>query len=333
MVGVLIPLTIGCELSEVFAIGARSVNNDGKIVIRFAHHLSDTHSLGQEVHKFKEVVEKKSNGRIKVKIYSGGQLGDQRDLLEGLELGTVDMSLGDSGVVSNYYPKLGILDLPYVFEDMRHAKASMDGPLGEILKKGLSDHTGFRTLGIEPLDYRSTILAKRKVRSLEDFSGIKLRTLQSPQIINTFKSFEVMPISMPTGEAISGMETGIVDGMESNPEFMQSIKIWEIAKYYVDTKHEMTFETINISDQFYNSLPDNMKKVINESVEETVDWFYDFSIKKGNEGRQALREHGVQFLEVDMKPFKEAARPTVEEFVETYGLEDWYQLILEAKGK
>lgn len=304
-----------------------------EIVIKFGHHLPDTHSLGEQVLKFADLVNQKSNGKIKVEVYSNGQLGDQRDLLEGLKLGTVDMSLGDTGVVANYYPEIGILDLPYIFDGMEHSKAALNGPLGEKLKQGILEKAGFRTLGIEALSYRSTVLAKKEVNSFEDFSGLKLRTLQAPQIVETFKSFGVQPVAVPTGEAFSAMQTGVVDGMESNPEFLQSIKVWEVGKYFVDTKHNLTHETINISEQFYQKLPDDAKKIIEESVKEVVEWYHDYAIQKDEEARKALQDNGITFLNVDIEPFKKAALPTTEKFIKDNHLEELAKLIEEAKGK
>ncbi|WP_085524476.1 TRAP transporter substrate-binding protein [Tuberibacillus sp. Marseille-P3662] len=321
----LLTFTSGCGSSS----SSVSQSGEEKITIRFAYHLKDSFSLGKQVSRFEKLVEKKSDGKVEVKVYSNGQLGDQKALLDGLQQGTVDMSLGDAGVVANFYPKIGILDLPYVFKSIEHAKAAVSGALGDNLKKGISEQTDFITLGIEPLSYRSTVL-NEKVQSFQDFSGSKIRTLPSPIIVNTFKSFGVQPASLSTGEAFSAMETGTVDGMESNPEFLKSINAWEVADYFVDTRHNLTFETINISKNFYNNLPDKVQKIIKQSINETMDWFNKNSINFDKKSRKALKEHGVEFLDINIEPFKKAAKPAVKKYIKENDLQKMYKLIQDA---
>ncbi|MEW9674094.1 TRAP transporter substrate-binding protein [Ammoniphilus sp. 3BR4] len=312
---------------------AAKENTGEKITIKFGHHLSENHSLHEQVVKFGEIVSQKTNGQVQVEIYSNGQLGDQRDLLEGLKLGTVDMALGDSGVVANYYPQLGVLDLPYLFKDVDHSIRALDGELGGKLKEGILQTAGFRTLAIEPTAYRSVVLAKDTVKSIEDFKGLSVRTLQAPQIIETFNSFGAQPVAMPSGEAFTGMQTGAVDGMESNPEFLKSIKVWEAGKYYVDTTHSLTHETINISEQFYSKLPDDVKKAVEESVNETVVWFHDYTKQVDIDSRKALQDNGMTFVEFDLEPFKQAAVPVSEKLVKDNGWDEFYQLVKDAEGK
>ena len=339
----MLALTVGCgnstETGQSNTAGSsnpeakESAASDKPIVIKFGHHLADSHSLSEQVVKFADLVKEKSGGQMTVEIFSNGQIGDQRDLLEGLKLGTVNMSMGDAGLVSNYYPAMGILDLPYIFDSMEHAKAALDGEAGKKLKEGVLEVAGFRTLVIEPQSYRHVILGKKEISSFDEFNGLKLRTLQAPQIVETFKSFGSQPVALPTGEAFSAMQTGVVDGLESNAEFLQSIKIWEVGNYMVKTQHNLTNETFNISEQFYQSLSDEQKKIIEDSLQETVDWYFDYTQQKEEEAFKALADNGIKTIDIDVEHFKKTAIPTAEKFVKDNGLEELYQLIQDAKGK
>lgn len=313
--------------------GEASGGLNEKIVIKFGHHLADNHSLGEQVTYFAELVDEKSNGMIEIDVYSNGQLGDQRALLEGLQMGTVDMSLGDTAVMANLATDVGVLDLPYVFDSIEHAKkALLDGELGEKLKEAILEQTGIRTLVIEPLAYRGTVLAEgKKVESFEDFAGLKLRTLDAPQIVDTFTAFGVQPVALPTGEALSAMQTGVVDGLESNAEFLATISIWEVGKYWIDTQHNLTSQTINISDKVFNELPEEARNIIVEALNETVDWFLDHTVQRTEESLDRFLAEGMEFIEMDITPFKETAAPVVDKFVKDNGFEEYIQLIDNAR--
>lgn len=312
--------------------GGEAGGLDEKIVIKFGHHLADVHSLGQQVTKFAELVDEKSNGMIEIDVYSNGQLGDQRELLEGLQMGTVDMSLGDTGVVANYATDVGVLDLPYIYDDIYHTKRALDGELGDKLKEAILEDAGIRTLVIEPVAYRDTALVEsKKVESYDDFKGLKLRTLEAPQIVDAFKEFGVQPVALPTGEALSSMQTGVVDGLESNAEFLATISIWEIAKYWVETRHNMTQETINISEKLWQELPQEAQDIIVEALDESGEWYFDLAIQMNEEAVETFLENGMEIIDMDITPFMEAAQPTVDKFVKDNGLEEYMELIDNAR--
>jgi len=323
--------------------GTDSGNNGGQqassefepYTLKFGHHLAEDHILHKQVQKFAEILAEKTGGQVKVDIYPAGQLGQQKDLLEGLQLGTVDMTLVDTGVFANFYEPLAILDAPYLFDSVDQSVKALAGELGTKLKDGVYEKTGIRVLSFEPAAYRITVLVEDAVKdpnsfTLQDFKGLKIRTLDSPSVIKTFERFGAQPVSIPSGEVYTALQTHVVQGVESNPEFLRSIKIYEVSKYLVDTKHVLVHQAIGISDKTWNKLPENTRNAIQEAMDEATDWHNSVSKDADLNARDALKQAGMVFIEPDLQPFKEAAFPYTEQFVQEKGLQDLYELIKKA---
>ncbi len=301
------------------------------ITLRLAHHLPETDSNNQLALKFKENLEAKTDGQVVVEIYPNGQLGGQLDLLEAIKLGTVEMSMSDTGLLANYEPAIGILDMPYVFDSVEHAKVVMSGDIGQQLKDKVAATSGIRPITLEGVAFRNTFLKDVMIESLEDFKGIKVRTPNAPSIIATFDALGANPTAIPSGEAYTAIQTGVVNGMEGNPEFLSSIKIHEVANNWFETQHIMTCTALNISDKVYSELSEEIQVAINDSAEEALGYFYEFAGNADSEKREFLKEQGVNFYTLDKGPFREAVAPMVEEFVSEKGIEDIYQAIKDAR--
>ena len=159
------------------------------LTLRLGHHVPAEHSTNREFAQvFVDLVSEKSDGAIKVQNYPAGQLGGQRELLEGLELGTIDMSYADIGVVANYDLALGTLDLPYVFDNMDHAYRAMEDGLLDAVQARVADAGSFQVLGMIPVAFRDTLLAEKDVKTLDDLKGVKVRTPEAPVLIDTFRA-------------------------------------------------------------------------------------------------------------------------------------------------
>lgn len=336
----LLLLIIGCGTKDTSSTDFKEDQNVSveyeQMTLKFGHHLAEDHILSKQAAKFAELVSEKTDGKVKVDIYPAGQLGEQKDLLEGLQIGTVDMTVVDTGVLANFYEPLAILDAPYIFNSYDHAVNALKGELGKILKEDILSETGIRVLALEPTSFRSTALSEKAVKSvdnfsLQDFKGLKIRVSDSPSVIETFKRFGAQAVTIPSGEVYSAIESGVVSGMESNPEFLKSINANEVAKYLVDTKHVLVNQAIAISDSKYNSLPQNIQEVIQDAVNESTEWFIDVAEEADQEARKELEEKGMVIIEVDLTPYKEVAFPYTEQFIEDNDLENLYKLIQEEK--
>lgn len=345
----LLLLTVGCGDDSVSNANDTSNNSEPsekensdtdvefeEMTLSFGHHLNEDHILHKHVEKFKELLEKKTDGKITVEIFANGQLGQQRDLIDGLGIGTVDMTIVDTGVLANFYQPLAIIDAPYIIKDLEHGQRVLGGKVGEKFKSDILKETGIKVLSLQPTSYRSTALIKDAVENpkeftINDFEGLSVRVLDSPSVIEAFKRFNARPETIPTGEAYSAMESGVVQGMESNPAFLASISVEEVADYLVDTRHVLVSQAILMDGNKFSGYSEEVQNVIQEAVNESTDWFNSKTAEDDQNARNYLEENGVQIIDVDLEPFIEAAFPYTEQFVEKNGLQDIYELIKEAE--
>lgn len=330
-------LLVACGEDSTSSGEEESEEKFDSVSFKFGHHLEEDHILHEYAEKFADLSSEKTDGQVEISIHSNGQLGDQKELIDGIDMGTVDMTIVDTAVLTNFYKPLSVLDLPYVFDDLNHAVNALDGKLGNSLKEDIKNETGMKVLDLAPTSYRSTALTEKSVDSpdsfsLEDFSGMKVRTLDSPIMVKTFEKFGAKPATIPTGEAYSSMQTNVVDGMESNPEFLKSINAEEVAEYMVDTRHMLVNQAILMSDDKFNELSDETKNSIEEAMEEATQWFNDNTEEADNEAKSDLEERGIEIIEVDLDEFEDAVSEFKEEYIAENDMEEYEELIEEAKG-
>ncbi|WKS99167.1 TRAP transporter substrate-binding protein [Gallibacterium salpingitidis] len=300
--------------------------NVSATVLRLAHHMTTDNVNHILVSDFSEKLKEISSGNLTVDIYPNGILGGQVELFEGMKLGTVDMSISDTSIIGSYYPPIGILDLPYIFKDRDTIKKLFSSNIMKPMIDEITVKSGVRLLSIQPVAYRNIIL-KNPLKSSNDFSGIKIRTPNSPTLVDTIKHIGATPNPIPSGEAYTAIQTGVVDGMEGNPEFLSSIKINEVAKNWYETQHAMTFTALNISESKYQSLSKQEKEWIAQAVSYAVDNFYVKSHDTDQKWRNYLVDKGVIFNSVDLTLLKEKTAGMVNDFINKYNLQELYKEI------
>lgn len=302
------------------------------LTLRLGHHVPAEHSTNREFAQvFADLVSEKSDGAIEVQNYPAGQLGGQRELLEGLELGTIDMSYADIGVVANYDLALGTLDLPYVFDSMDHAYRAMEDGLLDAVQARVADAGSFQVIGMIPVAFRDTLLAEKDVETLNDLKGVKVRTPQAPVLIDTFRALGANPTPIPSGEAYTAIQTHVVDGMEGHKEFIYTIRVPEVAKHWIETKHNLTFNVLNISDITWNRLSEEQQAAITEAAAEASAHFRTANAEIDDQFREKLKAEGVTFSSPDLGPFREAVAPMIESFVADNGADDLWSIIEETR--
>ncbi|MGD6875762.1 TRAP transporter substrate-binding protein [Bacillus infantis] len=323
-------LLAGCGSNK--SSGSAQSSEDGTIELRLASHVPENHSTNKEyIEKFIELVESKSDGKVTVENYPNGQLGGQRELLEALELGSLDMSYSDVGLLANYDESIGILDLPFIFEDLDHAdKALVDG-VAEKIKAKIEESSQIKSISIIPVAFRGTLLKDEKIESVEDFKGLKIRVPESPVIVETFKALGANPVSIPSGEAYTAIQTDVVSGMEGHKEFIYSIKTQEVAKQWIETKHNLTFNTINISDKVFNNLTEDVQSILLEAAEEAAVHFHEKNKEIDGEYKEILKGEGVAFSEMDLEQLRKKTEPMIKKFISDNNAQDIFEIIENSK--
>jgi len=300
-----------------------------KVEIRIGSHLAADHSVVKTAEKFKELVEEESDGRITVAIHPNGELGDQKELVENLQLGAIEMTINDAGLLANFVPEVGLLDMPYLFTDYDHVHKTFDSEVGTALQEKMQEK-GIRSLAWFDSAFRNTFL-NEKAETLDDLNGVKIRTPEAPSVIETFSSWGAVATPLPWGELYTAMETGIVSGFEGSAESIYSAKMYEVSDYLLKTEHIFTALSLNISDTFYNGLSSEDQKIVSEAALEAGQFGRQLAMDLDEDYFNKLQEEGLEVIEVDKAPFVEAASKIADDYAKTVNAEDLVQQIRDLK--
>lgn len=276
--------------------------------IRIAHTHTEEGLYYKGTVKFKELVEARSKGRIKIEHFPNGQLGADKDIQEGVKLGTIEAGLSSSPVVSlDDYFKL--LDAPYLFVDRKHVAAVLDGEIGAKLAKPLED-IGIKHLGYWENGYRHITNNKRPINKPEDLAGIKLRVPESPVRMATFKAYGANPVAMPFTEVFGALQQGIIDGQENPLATIYQASIQDVQKYLSLTGHVYSAVHLLMNKKLFDSMPADLQKILVDAGRETA----VYTRQLGAEADAGLAEKmkatsAIQVNQADAKAFVAISKP------------------------
>ena len=281
--------------------------------------VSQNSHYGVAVDTFAREVEKRTGGRYKVQNFYSGALGAERESIEALQVGTLDLTMTSTGPVPNFVPEVAILDIPFLFRDYAHARAVLDGPIGQdMLQK-------FPAKGIVALawgenGFRHMTNSKRPVNVPDDLKGLKMRTMENPVHIQAYKAFGIIPTPMAFTEVFTALQQGTVDGQENPLSVISAAKFEQVQKYMTLTGHVYSPALILMSKAQWDKLSAADKQAFAEAAKEAV---------KANRARiddderkavADLRSKGMSVVEnVDKAKFQATLAPTFVEFGKKFG--------------
>ncbi len=294
-----------------------AADNDKVYTIKAAHMAADTNPWHYSLLEFEKLVEERSNGKIQVDTYYGGTLGYDRDLIEGMQAGTVDVAFVTTAPLSAFVPEVGVLDLPYVFKDWSQLESFLDSEPAKELST-LIDQKGLINIGFYPQGFRQATNNKGPINSMDDFKGMKIRVMQSDVFIDTFQALGASPVPMAWAEVPTSLQQGAIHGQENGILTNYSNKIWEIQKYMSLTSHCAYMTTMLGSKAKLGKLPEEYQKIIIEAGKEAT----LKGIKKiQNDEEQTLKDiqaKGMIVNEVDTTEFAKATEPVRKKFTDKY---------------
>lgn len=327
----------GCGSSGATNVPADSsadTSADKPIVIKIAFTDSEERTLYTEAEKFGEYVEAESDGRLKVELYPNGQLGGDKEALEAIQLGTLEATICGASVMGSFDKRLGMLDLPFLFDDYEEMTAAIvDGPLGELYS-GICEEYGFKVLAYDYDGARCISNNVRPIYTVDDCKGLKLRVMETDVYISLMKAFGANPTPMSFSELYTAMAQNVVDGQDNPPSIGYTSKFHEVQKYYSWTRHSFQNSPLFISKSFYESLPEDLQTIVSEGAKqmETAQRTAELANEKNTEALINESDTCTANEVTDRESFKEAARVVYDDFRELIG-EDEVNKILEAAGK
>lgn len=218
-------------LTLALASGAQA-----QIVMRNSISVAQNSHQGVGVDVLAAEVEKRTNGRIIIKNFYSGSLGGERESIESVQLGTQELAGTSTGPIPNFVPAVRILDIPFLFRDKAHARAVLDGPIGDALLKEF-DSKGFKALAWSENGVRHMTNSKRPVNTPDDLKGLKMRTMENPVHVAAYKGFGIITTPMAFPEVFTALQQGVVDGQENPLSVIMAAKFEQVQKYMTLTGH------------------------------------------------------------------------------------------------
>ena len=287
-----------------------------KISLKFALITPTTFPYYDGAAKFKEIVEKKSNGEIEVKIYPGAQLGASRDILEGILEEIIHIGIGDA-VLGNMAPIYSVFDLPFLVNGNDHMVKIAEGPIGVKVAKIIEEQSGFRVLAWFSTGSPCVQTKNTPVRKADDLNGLKIRVMEVPMLVDTMSALGANPTPLPYPETYMALKQGVIDGALLDLVSVTSMKVYEVVKHITDYRENPVWSSprpIVMNAEFFDGLPADMQKLIRESMLEAAAYQRGVFVSKEQQSMEELKKMGIMFSEVDYQSFKEKLGPVYEKW-------------------
>ena len=277
-----------------------------KVVLKLAHSLDVTHPVHKAMEYMAEKVKEKSDGRMQIQIFPSEQLGTEKENIESLQLGYLAMTKTSTAVMEGFVPRMKIFGIPYLFRDSEHYWKVLKGPIGKGLLLAGQDK-GLRGLCYYDAGARS-FYAKKEIDSPADLVGLKIRVMNSAMSMEMIRAMGGAPTPIPWGELYTSLEQGVVDAAENNPPSYRTSRHYEVCKFYTLDEHARLPDILMISVKVWNSLTPEFQQILQEAVDESVEYQRKIWAEAEKEDMKIVEEAGVKVIHPDKKPFEESVQ-------------------------
>lgn len=265
--------------------------------------------------KFSQEVEDLSKGRMKIQVYPNSTLGGDRELLESCRSGDIPFVIQNTAPQVSFMPEISIFDLPCAFDDIESARKAVDNPVFYAMIEKVYEASGYRILGYADQGFR-VMSTNRKIENIEDFRGLKIRTMENPNHIKFWKSINSNPTPMSFNEVYVGLQQGTIDAQENPYEVISSSRLYEQQKYVVQTNHMPHLISLIVSDEFYEDLSKEQQDIITEAAETAKEFARKASDQRINEKINIIKSSGTEIIKLSedtQKALKKAAQSTYDD--------------------
>jgi tripartite ATP-independent transporter DctP family solute receptor len=296
----------------IITLNSCSINSE-KRIIRMGHGLDVTHSVHKAMLNIDENLNRLSNGKMRIQIYPNQQLGSERQCLELLQIGSLDMTKVSGAVMENFAPNFSVFGLPFLFDNKEHLFKVLDGPIGkDLLNQG--EEFWLKGLAYYDSGSRSFYTREKQINIPEDLEGLKIRVQESVTAFEMIKELGGSPTPISWGELYTSIQQGVVDAAENNPPSFYLSKHYEVCKYYIIDEHTMIPDIILASTHLWEQLSSQEKEWLQESVNLSVPYQRKLWIQSENESLEAVIKAGVKVTYPDKKLFQEKTKPLFDVF-------------------
>jgi len=308
-------LLIAILLFSVTACGgakekATPTTDDQKFVLKWAHSSpAEGDRLGDASKVIIDQIAEESGGRLTFEYYPASQLGAERDTLEGVSLGTVDLAIISTGPIEGFFPEISATAIPYLLTDRATAWAVYDGPFGDKLSAMMEEATGMKILGWAENGFRTFSNNVREVKTPADMKGLKIRTMENETHMAIVNSMGASAIPISFAELYTALAQGTVDGQENGIALTYNNKFYENLKYLTLDYHIYDPYVIAMSGKAWDSLPADLQEILQKGIDDYVDLEREYNIRDDEKCLQLMKDAGLQVYEpteADFLEFKKA---------------------------
>ncbi|MCG6190779.1 TRAP transporter substrate-binding protein [Maribellus maritimus] len=317
-------------LLVTFIVSSCSTKKDYK-EFRLAYVMAPGGTSHAAAEKFGELVSQKSEGKIKVKLYPNGILGNDRILVEGLSLRSVDMIIAGPSIIGWNAPKYGVIEAPFVFNSYTHMEKVMYGEIGKEIETAIYKNRKIHFLAFLHRGPRYLTTTNKIIKTPDDLNGLKLRVPELPIYIKSWKTFGANPTPLAYSDMFMALKQGVVEGQENPLEVIYTSHLYETQKYIMKTEHLISFYTACIGDYFLKKFDKNEQKIIIESIKEAAKYQNDMVKKYEEKFTDELKAAGVDFIDVDRNAFEKLAVQKLPELFKDTWAPNIYQRIRDVK--
>ncbi|MEZ8140815.1 C4-dicarboxylate ABC transporter substrate-binding protein [Enterovibrio norvegicus FF-454] len=285
--------------------------------------------------RFKDLVEFYSGGDIKIKLYPGGALGGETEMVQNIRLGSLDMALVGIGNVTPFSKKLGALTMPYLITNSSDAVLITTGELGEYWNTLAKEEAGVNILGWTYSNFRHLTNSKRPVKNMEDVKGLKIRVPQNSIMLKSWEVFGANPIAMAWTETFTALQQKVVDGQDNPYIVNNTMKFYEVQPYLTEVHHQYSLQPLLIGNRTMGKLSEEHQAILNRAGLEAQQYALVFQMTEAENAKQNMIDNGVEvFTLEDEDKWVELAKEKVwPEFYEDIGGKESFDNVLQKMQK
>jgi C4-dicarboxylate-binding protein DctP len=273
--------------------GGPAAQPAGKVIIKFSHNQQTITPPHKAAEMFKQMVEQRSKGHYEVQIYPAQQLGGLRDQVEGVSLGTIELTQQTPATVSLFVPKVMILDFPFLWTSEQAMWKVLDGPLGQELLQSL-EAKGLKGVDFWSSGYKNFTTGRKPIRTPDDFKGMKIRVIPSPLLAAQYEAWGASPTPVDFKELYTALQQGLVDGQENPAGTIVDVKLYEVQKYMTESRHGFLHYVMMFNKKWFDAQSKANQDILVQAVKEAGRWERKAMLDRDAEATRRIKEAGVE---------------------------------------
>jgi tripartite ATP-independent transporter DctP family solute receptor len=284
-----------------------------------AHTTTQDHPYTLGMVRFAQLVRERTGGRVDIRIHHSRQLGDERQVVEGLQLGTVHLAVSSTGPLGGFVPEMNVLDLPFLFRDASHAYKVLDGDIGRSLLEKF-EAVGIKGLAFWENGFRHITTAKKPITRPTDLKGLKIRVMENRVHQAAFRQLGADATPMAWGEVFTSLQQGLLDAQENPIPIVSTFKLYEVQKFLALTGHVYSPAPVLLSKKSWDRMPSDIQKILLDTAVEVAKIQRQLNRTQEQKQLGELKAKGMTVVEEpDRAAFREAMKPVFEQFQGQFG--------------